>query len=243
MRMGKIKFNRVLIKLSGEALMGGRSHGIDPEIVTGVASEIKEAASKGTQLGIVIGGGNIFRGLQASRQGIERVTADYMGMLATIINCLALQNSLEKMGLEAPVISALPISEICEPYVHRRVMRHLERGRILIFAGGTGHPYFSTDTAAVLRAVEIGADVIIKATKVDGVYDKDPVLHPDAKVFSKITYDEVLTRNLKVMDATAVSLCRDNALPILVLNLLKKGNIKKAIDGCGEGTIIGLQGG
>ncbi len=236
--MDNIKYKRVLLKLSGEALMGNRSYGIDPEMVRGIAEEIIEATALGVEFGVVIGGGNIFRGFQASQQGMDRAQADYMGMLGTMINCLALQNIMEQMGSEVRVLSALDIKEVAETYIHRRAMRHLEKGRTLIFACGTGHPYFTTDTAAVLRAVEIKADVIIKATKVDGVYDKDPVKHPDAIRYERISYTDALTQNLKVMDATAISMCRDNCLPMVVFNLYKRGNIKRVITGHPEGTII-----
>lgn len=236
--MDTVKYKRVLLKLSGEALMGNRSYGIDTEMVRGIAAEIIEVAAMGVEFGVVIGGGNIFRGFQASEQGMDRAQADYMGMLATMINCLALQNIMEQLGSAVRVLSALDIKEVAETYIHRRAMRHLEKKRILIFACGTGHPYFTTDTAAVLRAVEIKADVIIKATKVDGVYDKDPVRHPDAVRYEKISYTDALARNLKVMDATAISLCRDNALPMVVFNLFKKGNIKRVVTGHPEGTII-----
>ncbi len=236
--MDNIKYKRVLLKLSGEALMGSRSYGIDPEMVRRISAEIIEVAARGVEFGIVIGGGNIFRGLQASEQGMDRAQADYMGMLATMINCLALQSAMEKMGAAVRVLSALDIKEVAETYIHRRAMRHLEKGRMLIFACGTGHPYFTTDTAAALRAVEIKADVIIKATKVDGVYDKDPVKHPDAIRYDKISYTDALASNLKVMDATAISICRDNSLPLVVFNLLKRGNINRVITGHPEGTII-----
>jgi len=236
--MDNIKYKRVLLKLSGEALMGSRSYGIDPEMVRRISAEIIEVAARGVEFGIVIGGGNIFRGLQASEQGMDRAQADYMGMLATMINCLALQSAMEKMGAAVRVLSALDIKEVAETYIHRRAMRHLEKGRMLIFACGTGHPYFTTDTAAVLRAVEIKADVIIKATKVDGVYDKDPVKHPDAIRYDKISYTDALAGNLKVMDATAISMCRDNSLPLVVFNLLKRGNINRVVTGHPEGTII-----
>ncbi len=236
--MDNIKYKRVLLKLSGEALMGSRSYGIDPEMVRRISAEIIEVAARGVEFGIVIGGGNIFRGLQASEQGMDRAQADYMGMLATMINCLALQSAMEKMGAAVRVLSALDIKEVAETYIHRRAMRHLEKGRMLIFACGTGHPYFTTDTAAALRAVEIKADIIIKATKVDGVYDKDPVKHPDAIRYDKISYTDALASNLKVMDATAISICRDNSLPLVVFNLLKRGNINRVITGHPEGTII-----
>jgi len=237
--MGKPAFNRVLLKLSGEALMGKRSFGIDPEMVGQIASEVREVVELGVQLGIVIGGGNIFRGLEASGRGVDRTVADYMGMLATVINSLALQSALEACEVATRVQSAIEMKEVAEPFIQRRAVRHLEKGRVVIFAGGTGNPFFTTDTAAALRAVEIKADVIIKATKVDGVYDRDPVKFPDARMFDKITYTDVLTKNLMVMDATAISLCRENRLPIVVFNLLKQGNIKGVICGDNIGTSVG----
>jgi uridylate kinase len=232
-------YKRVLLKLSGETLMGKQTSGIDPEVVDAVADEIREVVALGVQLGIVIGGGNIFRGLAASARGMERTSADYMGMLATVINSLALQSSLERAGVPTRVQTAIEMREVAEPFIQRRAVRHLEKGRVVIFAAGTGNPYFTTDTAATLRAVEIQADIILKATKVDGIYDRDPVLHADAIIYDKISYTEVLTKNLKVMDATAISLCRDNGLPLNVFNLQKVGNIKRVI--CGEkvGTIVG----
>jgi uridylate kinase len=235
----KIAYKRVLLKLSGEALLGKQSSGVDPEVANFIAGEIKSLAPLGVQLGIVIGGGNIFRGIEASARGMDRTTADYMGMLATVINSLALQSALEERGLPTRVQSSIEMKEIAEPFIQRRAMRHLEKGRIVIFAGGTGSPFFSTDTAAALRAVEMRADVIMKATKVDGVYNADPVKDKTAVMFKKISYIDVLTRNLKVMDATAISLCRENLLPIIVFNLQKKGNIYKAICGQKIGTYVG----
>ena len=225
--------------MSGESFMGNRSSGIDPEVVEEVAGEIREVAALGVQLGIVIGGGNIFRGMTASAKGMDRTTADYMGMLATVINSLALQSALEHVGVPTRVQTAIEMREIAEPFIQRRAIRHLEKGRVVIFAAGTGNPYFTTDTAATLRAVEIKADIILKATKVDGVYDRDPVKDPDAVMYEKISYTDVLTKNLKVMDASAISLCRDNGLPLNVFNLQKAGNIKRVI--CGEpvGTMVG----
>ncbi len=232
-------YRRVLLKLSGETLMGKGASGIDPQVVDAIAHEIGEVAALGVQLGIVIGGGNIFRGMAASMKGIDRTTADYMGMLATVINSLALQSALEHLGVTTRVQTAIEMREIAEPFIQRRAIRHLEKGRVVIFAAGTGNPYFTTDTAASLRAVEIRADIILKATKVDGVYDRDPVRYPDAVMYEKISYTDVLTKDLKVMDATAISLCRDNALPLVVFNLQKTGNIKRVI--CGEpvGTVVG----
>jgi uridylate kinase len=235
----KTAYQRVLLKLSGEALLGKQSTGVDPDVANYIADEIKTLARIGVQLGIVIGGGNIFRGIEASAKGMDRTTADYMGMLATVINSLALQSALEERGLPTRVQSSIEMHEIAEPFIQRRAIRHLEKGRIVIFAGGTGNPYFSTDTAAVLRAMEIRADVIMKATKVDGVYNADPVKDDKAVMFDKITYIEVLTKNLKVMDATAITLCRDNLLPVIVFNLQKKGNIRKAICGQKIGTYVG----
>ena len=225
--------------MSGESFMGNLSSGIDPEVVEVVAGEIREVAALGVQLGIVIGGGNIFRGMTASAKGMDRTTADYMGMLATVINSLALQSALEHVGVPTRVQTAIEMREIAEPFIQRRAVRHLEKGRVVIFAAGTGNPYFTTDTAATLRAVEIKADIILKATKVDGVYDRDPVQYADAVMYEKISYIEVLTKNLKVMDASAISLCRDNGLPLNVFNLQKAGNIKRVI--CGEpvGTMVG----
>lgn len=236
--MGKAVYQRVLLKLSGEALEGERSFGIDFDTVNVIALEIKEVVDLGVQLGLVVGGGNIWRGAEAAKRGMERSAADYTGMLATLINCLALQHALEHIGVQTRVQSALGVQEIAEPYIQRRAIRHLEKGRVVIFAGGTGNPFFTTDTAASLRAVEIRAEVIMKATKVDGVYDRDPVGNPDAIMFKKISYNEVLTNNLKVMDATAVSMCRENGLPIIVFNLKKTGNIKAVICGNNIGTLV-----
>jgi uridylate kinase len=221
-------YKRVLLKLSGETLMGKHTFGIDQEVV-----------ALGVQLGIVIGGGNIFRGLAASARGMERASADYMGMLATVINSLALQSALERAGVPTRVQTAIEMREVAEPFIRRRAVRHLEKSRVVIFAAGTGNPYFTTDTAAALRAVEIEADIILKATKVDGVYDRDPVLYVDATMYDKISYTEVLTKDLKVMDAAAISLCRDNGLPLIVFNLQKTGNIKRVICGENVGTIVG----
>jgi len=237
--MDRPAYRRVLLKLSGESFMGNLSSGIDPEVVEVVAGEIREVAALGVQIGIVIGGGNIFRGMTASAKGMDRTTADYMGMLATVINSLALQSTLEHVGVPTRVQTAIEMREIAEPFIQRRAIRHLEKGRVVIFAAGTGNPYFTTDTAATLRAVEIKADIILKATKVDGVYDRDPVKDADAVMYEKISYIDVLTKNLKVMDASAISLCRDNGLPLKVFNMQKAGNIKRVI--CGEpvGTMVG----
>jgi len=237
--MDRPAYNRVLLKLSGESLVGGVGSGIDPEIVDAIALEIRDVAALGVKLGVVVGGGNIFRGLAASAKGMDRTTADYMGMLATVINSLALQSALEHLGVSTRVQTAIEMRQIAEPFIQRRAVRHLEKGRVVIFGAGTGNPYFTTDTAATLRAVEIKADIILKATKVDGVYDKDPVQCPDAIMYRKISFTDVLTKNLKVMDATAISLCRDNSLPLIVFNLQKAGNIKRVICGEAVGTLVG----
>jgi len=233
-----LRYHRVLLKLSGEALAGPGKYGIDPGVVRAFAEEIKEVHELGCELALVIGGGNIYRGIGGSAQGIDRVTGDYMGMLATLINALALQNALEKLGVTTRVMSAIAMERIAEPYIRRRATRHLEKRRVVIFGGGTGNPYFSTDTAAGLRAMEIGAEVIFKATKVDGVFDADPLENADAKKYGELTYIEVLNRNLKVMDSTAISLCMDNNLPILVFNLLQEGNIRRAVLGEQLGTLV-----
>ncbi|HPB15299.1 MAG TPA: UMP kinase [Smithellaceae bacterium] len=235
----KAAYKRILLKLSGEALLGRQSTGVDPDVANYIADEIRSLADLKIQIGIVIGGGNIFRGVQAGARGMERTTADYMGMLATVINSLALQSALEAKGLATRVQSSIEMREIAEPFIQRKALRHLEKGRIVIFAGGTGNPYFSTDTAASLRAMEIRADVILKATKVDGVYSADPVKDKSAVMFKKISYIDVLTKNLKVMDSTAISLCRDNRLPLVVFNLQKKGNIRGVVCGKKIGTYVG----
>lgn len=237
--VGKPVYRRILLKLSGEALLGKHAYGIDDAILSGLSKEIREISSLGVQVALVVGGGNIFRGIQTSREyGIDRVSADYMGMLATVINSLALQETLERDGVMTRVLSAIEMRSIAEPYIRRRALRHLEKGRVVIFAAGTGNPYFTTDTAAALRAMEINSDAILKATRVDGVYDKDPMLHKKAKMFKELTYIDVLQRNLKVMDATAISLCMDNDLPIVVFNLTKRGNIRKVILGEKIGTVV-----
>lgn len=238
MKAKKAKFKRVLLKLSGEALMGDKSFGIDQKVVEYLANELKGISSLDVQVAIVIGGGNIFRGLEASAEGMERTSADYMGMLATVLNALALQNALEVNGMPTRVLSAIEMQELAEPYIRRRAVRHLEKGRFVIFAAGTGNPYFTTDTAAALRAVEVGADVIIKATKVDGVYNIDPMKDRSAKKYSEISYMDVLRQGLGVMDSTAISLCMDNDLPIMVFSLMKKGNIKKILEGKKIGTVV-----
>lgn len=234
----KIKYKRILLKLSGESLMGDRNGGIDPKMLEYFANEIKKIFELKIQVGIVIGGGNIYRGLSAGEQGIDRVTGDQMGMLATMINALALQNSLEKAGMYTRLMSAIHMNEIAEPYIRRRAIRHLEKGRIVIFGAGTGHPYFSTDTAASLRAIEIQADAIIKGTRVDGVYDSDPEKNSAAEMFSNISYSDVLNRDLRVMDLTAISLCKENDLPIIVFNMNKKDNLLKVIMGDNIGTVV-----
>jgi len=236
--MRELKYRRILLKISGEAMMGDKDYGIDPSIADFIAKEIKEAVSRGVEIAIVIGGGNIFRGVEASMKGIERASADYMGMLATVINALALQNFLEKHGIPTRVQSAIEMKELAEPYIRRKAIRHLEKGRTVIFAAGTGNPYFTTDTAAALRAMEIGADVILKATKVDGIYSADPVKAPGAKKYGTVTYIDVLKKGLSVMDSAAVSLCMDNNLPIIVFNLRGKGNIRKIIEGAKIGTLV-----
>jgi uridylate kinase len=236
--MDQAVYKRVLLKLSGEVLMGKGSYGIDPDAVSIIAGEIKDVGELGVQLGVVVGGGNIFRGFEANLRGMDRTSADYMGMLATVINSLALQSALEKLNVVTRVQSAIEMKAVAEPFIQRRAVRHLEKGRVVIFAGGTGNPYFTTDTAATLRAVEIKADIILKATKVDGIYDKDPVQYRDAKMFDNITCNDVLMKHLKVMDATAISLCRENNLPIVVFNLQKAGNIKRVICGQSVGTVV-----
>jgi len=233
-----LKYNRILLKLSGEALMGGDSFGINTDVLDEISSEIKEIMDLGVETGIVIGAGNIFRGVKGASQGMDRTAADNMGMLATVINSLALQDALERNGVVTRVMSAIPMRLVCEPYIRRRATRHLEKGRAVIFAAGTGNPYFTTDSAGVLRALEIDADVIIKATKVDGVYDKDPVEHADAVKFDTLTYDDVLSKNLRVMDAAGIALAKEDSKPIMVLNMTVNGNIKRAVTGEKIGTVI-----
>jgi uridylate kinase len=236
--MGDVRYHRILLKLSGEALMGDAGYGIDPKVLERLAEEVGEAQSVGTEVAIVVGGGNIFRGMAASAKGMDRAQADNIGMLATVMNSLALQEALEKNGRFTRVMSAIEMQSVAEPYIRRRAIRHLEKGRIVIFAAGTGNPYFSTDTTAALRSLEVGAEVIMKATKVDGVYDSDPKLNPDAVRFDSLGYMEVLNRGLKVMDATAISLCMDNGLPILVFNMETPGNIVRAVRGDNVGTLV-----
>jgi uridylate kinase len=236
-------YKRILLKISGEGMMGDKGYGIDSSTVDFIAKEIKEAVSLGIEVAIVIGGGNIFRGVEASVRGMERASADYMGMLATVINALALQNSLEKHGVPTRVQSAIEMKELTEPYIRRKAIRHLEKGRTVIFAAGTGNPYFTTDTAAALRAMEIGADVILKATKVDGIYSSDPMKDPAAKKYNTVTYIDMLKRGLSIMDSTAISLCMDNSLPIVVFNLRGSGNIRKLIEGKKIGTLVRVNNG
>jgi len=231
-------YKRILLKLSGEALMGNQGFGVDPLMAVKVAEELKEVHGLGVEMAIVIGGGNIFRGLRATAQGMDRVSGDLMGMLATVINAIALQDALEKVGVFTRVVSAIEMREVAEPFIRRRAMRHLEKRRVVIFAAGTGNPYFSTDTAAALRAMEIKAEVILKATKVDGIYDADPVKVKSATMYSEIKYIDVLRQGLRVMDTTAISLCMDNSLPIIVFNLLQSGNIQRVVTGEKIGTIV-----
>ena len=236
--MAEPAYRRILLKLSGEALQGSREFGIDSAVLKGIAREVTEVHGLGVECALVIGAGNFFRGVPTSQQGLERVSADYMGMLATIINALAMQDAMEKLGVTTRVLSAIDVPQVCEPYIRRRAIRHLEKGRVVIFAAGTGSPYFTTDTAAALRAVEIKAEVILKATKVRGVYDRDPKLHPEARFFSELTHLEVISQGLKVMDATAVSLCMDQRLPIVVFNLQEQGNIRRVVLGEPIGTRV-----
>lgn len=233
------KYKRILLKLSGEVFAGAQHYGIDPAILNNIAQEIKGVWKLGVQVAVVIGGGNIFRGLAASQQGMDRSTADYMGMLATVINALALQDALEKTEVSTRALTAIEMRQIAEPFIRRRAVRHLEKGRVVLFAAGTGNPYFTTDTTAALRAAEIGAEAILKATKVDGVYDKDPMRHPQANKFEELTYLEMLNRELKVMDSTAISLCMDNKIPVIVFDLTRSGNIEKIILGAKIGTYVG----
>ena len=231
-------YRRVVLKLSGEALAGGVGYGIDPPVLERIGAEIRDVVELGVEMAIVIGGGNIFRGIAASAAGMDRATADYMGMLATIINALALQDALEKAGLQTRVLSAIEMRAVAEPYIRRRAIRHLEKGRVVIFAAGTGNPFFTTDTAGALRAIEIGADAIIKATKVDGIYSSDPKADATAERLARATYIEVLSRRLQVMDTTAISLCMENALPIIVFDLTRAGNIKRIVLGEPVGSIV-----
>ena len=233
----KSRYKRILLKISGEALMGELKVGLHPPTVNKIASEIKKVHEKGIEVCLVIGGGNIFRGLQGSAQGMERTTADYMGMLATVMNSLAMQSELEKLNVHTRVISAIPMDQICEPYIRRRAVRHLEKNRVCIFAAGTGNPYFTTDTAATLRAIEMKCEAIFKATKVDGIYDKDPILNPEAKYIEK-TYDTALQENLKVMDASAIALARDNSIPIIVFSLFETDDFLSIVEGIGRFSLV-----
>jgi len=231
-------YSRALIKLSGEALMGDKPYGIDPEIVTSIAEDVSKVVHSGTQLAIVVGGGNIFRGLKGSAAGMDRATADYVGMLATVMNAITLQDGLERAGVETRVQTAIEMQQIAEPYIRRRAIRHLEKGRVVVFGGGCGNPFFTTDTTAALRAAEINAEVIFKATKVDGVYNKDPKQFSDAVKYKALTYQNVLTKEIGVMDSTAIALCKDNNIPIIVFNIFESGNINKAVSGESIGSII-----
>lgn len=231
-------YRRILLKLSGEVLAGEQDFGIDPTKATQLANEIKSIHEMGVDIILIIGGGNIFRGLQAASKGMDRVTGDYLGMLATIMNAISLQDALEKTGVETRTLSAITVSQISEPYIRRRALRHLDKGRIVIVAGGTGNPYFTTDTAAALRATELKAQVLLKGTKVDGVFDKDPVVHSDAVRYNNVSFTEVLGKNLRVMDLTAITLCKENALPICVFNINNKGDLKRVVEGKNIGTTI-----
>lgn len=243
MSQGELKYGRVLLKLSGEALMGASGYGIDVPTLQGIAKQVAEVVQTGCQLALVIGGGNIFRGLKGASSGMDRATADQMGMLATVMNALAMQDALEHEGVPTRVMTAIVMRDVAEPYIRRRALRHMEKGRVVIFAAGTGNPYFTTDTAAALRAAEIKADVVMKATKVDGVFDKDPARHPDAVRYDHISYHDVLSHDLKVMDGSAISLCKDIGLPILVFNMTTEGNIMRAIAGTVVGTLVTELGG
>ncbi len=232
-------YQRVLLKLSGEALMGDLGYGIDPMIVQAIAQEVSEVVASGVQVAIVVGGGNIFRGVKASAQGMDRATADYVGMIATVMNAITLQDALEQKGVPTRVQTAIAMQEVAEPYIRRRAIRHLEKGRVVIFGAGSGNPFFTTDTAAALRAAEIDANVIFKATKVDGVYDSDPKLNPEAKRFHSLTFSYVLNQDLRVMDSTAIAMCRENNIPIIVFDLFERGNIQKVVAGETIGTYVG----
>jgi len=239
MEKPRLRYRRVLIKLSGEALQGDLSYGLSTAFLGQIAKEFKEIYELGVQAAVGVGGGNIFRGMKASADGMDRAQADYMGMLATVINALALQDALERVAVPTRVMSAIEIHQVAEPYIRRRAIRHLEKGRMVIFAAGTGNPYFTTDTAAALRAAEISADVILKATKVSGVYDRDPMLYPDAVKFQRLSYMEVISKQLKVLDSTAASLCMDNCIPLIVFDVFEKGNMRRAIMGEEIGTLVG----
>ncbi len=233
-----LPFSRILLKLSGEALLGKEDYGIDPAVLSRIAEEVKQVLALGVQVGVVIGGGNIFRGAGLAGAGMDRVTGDHMGMLATVINSLAMQDAMERVGIYARVMSALQIHEVCEDYIRRRAIRHLEKGRVVVFAAGTGNPFFTTDTAAALRAIEISADVLVKATKVDGVYDDDPVKNPAAKRYDLLSFDRVINDKLNVMDTTAVVMCRDNGLPIRVFSLIEEGALLRLVGGEDVGTLV-----
>jgi uridylate kinase len=233
-----LKYRRILLKLSGEALMGKEDYGIDPEVITRLAREIIEVQQSGAEVGLVIGGGNIFRGAGLAEGGMDRVTGDHMGMLATVMNALAMQDALEKLGAKVRVMSAIKINEVCEDYIRRRAIRHLEKGRIAIFAAGTGNPFFTTDSAAALRAVEIGAELLLKATKVDGVYDKDPKKSKNAQRFENLNYDEVIARDLKVMDTAAIALCRDYDIPLRIYDISREGDLMRILQGDSIGTLV-----
>ncbi|MFL5728648.1 MAG: UMP kinase [Cytophagaceae bacterium] len=237
-----MKYKRILLKLSGEALLGNKSYGLDPEILTQYAKEIKQVAEKGVQIAIVIGGGNIYRGMEASTTGIDRVQGDYMGMLATVINGMALQSALEKNGMFTRLLSGIKIEQVCEPFIRRRAIRHLEKGRIVIFGAGTGNPYFTTDSAASLRAIEIEADAVLKGTRVDGIYTSDPEKDPTATRYSNISFKEVYQKGLQIMDMTAFTLCKENGLPIIVFDMNKKGNLVKIVEGEDIGTLVTVNG-
>jgi uridylate kinase len=232
-------YQRVLLKLSGEALMGSLAYGIDPTVVQDIAQEVADVAAKGVQVAIVVGGGNIFRGVKGAAAGMDRATADYIGMIATVMNAMTLQDALEQIGVPTRVQTAIEMQEVAEPYIRRRAIRHLEKGRVVIFGAGSGNPFFTTDTTAALRAAEINAEVVFKATKVDGVYDSDPRLNPQARRYQSLTYGHVLTQDLRVMDGTAIALCKDNNIPIIVFDLSVKGNIRRAVMGESIGTIVG----
>ncbi|MFC1484239.1 UMP kinase [Candidatus Neomarinimicrobiota bacterium] len=236
--MDKLPYRRILLKMSGEVLAGKRHFGVDPSIITNLAGQVKSVVDAGIQIGIVIGGGNFFRGVSVESAGLDRVSGDYLGMLGTVMNSVAFQNALERMGLETRVLSAIAVTQLAEPYIRRRAIRHLEKNRVVICAGGTGNPYFTTDTASVLRGIEIGADLIMKGTKVDGVYEADPMVNPQAKKYERLTYEKVIEKKLRVMDLTAITLCMENGLPIVVFNIQKEGNMLDAALGNPVGTIV-----
>ena len=238
-KLAAMTYHRVLLKLSGEALMGNLGYGIDPKVIADIAQEIAEVINQGVQLAVVVGGGNIFRGVKASAAGMDRATADYIGMIATVMNAMTLQDALEQIEIPTRVLTAIAMQEVAEPYIRRRAIRHLEKGRVVIFGAGSGNPFFTTDTTGALRAAEIDAEVVFKATKVDGVYDEDPTLNPKARRYNSLTYSHVLAKDLKVMDSTAIALCKDNNIPIMVFDLSVSGNIVRAINGEPVGTIVG----